>query len=430
MLSREDAAFASDTSGYVATAKGIVQEGKYCSEYRLPIYPFLIAAIMLFTDDIQNVVLFLQIICLFATGLTAMRIAGYFGFKHGAVVLFLVIFNPCAILYSHLILPDTLFTSVFLLYVLFLIGSYHKGNKAHALGAGICTVVLTLTRGNGLYLIILMPFIIMLGYSFFHRKLPSGRVIQLCAISLGTAIVGLAPWLCYNLAHTGQLRINSPEYVNYTVHENVVRVEYLALGKSKEAAKESVLHKARKYAGISESQSGINSAHDAYQMVAKYAKDILLGYPSRVLAYAMAKSLGYFILDPGYKGFANHLAIDSLAIDKQTLGADVSVSGFFSELFLSRSLSIKVYSFFVVYILLLRILGLIGIASLVRQRRYDLLTLCIILIFYFTFISGFIGYARYRLPIDPLLILLAACGGQSLYSFFRNIGRSHKEQSE
>lgn len=418
-FSRENAAIARDTKTYIEPAKLLLQAGEYNSEYRLPAYPLFLTVFLLFTSNITNLVIFCQVIFLFGCALIARQITELFIKKYGLIVLVLVAFNPSGILYAHKILPDIIFSFVFLLFVLFLVRSYHKLSITCAAIAGICACILALCRGNGVYLIYLMPIMIGLGCRIISKTIAVRQIIQLCSISFGVAILGLAPWLISNWIKHHDLMINPEEYVNYAIHDNMLRFEYLGKRLSIEEARESVLAKARKHAGITESEWQGKTINDNHKLVTTYAKDILSDYPPKLIIYTAVRAMGYLILDPGYKNFINHLDIRRLNIDKERLSTKVSMREFFSEVFFSYKLTIKVYALLLITLMVLRLLGFVGFVAAVKQKNWEFIMICGGLVFYSIFTVGLIGFARYRLPIDPILILWAVYGGQNISQYLR-----------
>jgi len=418
-FSRENAAIARDTKNYIEPARLLVLEGKYESKYRLPAYPLFLAVFLIFNSNITNPVIFCQVMLLFGCALIAKQITEIFIKKNGLFVLVLVAFNPSGILYAHKILPDIMFLFVFLLFVLFLVRSYHDTSMICAAITGICACILALCRGNGVYLIYLMPIMICLGCRIISKKIALRQIIRLCSVSFGVAVLGLAPWLIFNWVKHHDLMINSEEYVNYAIHDNMLRFEYLGKRLSIEEARESVLDKAWKHAGITESEWQEKTINDNHKLVATYAKDILSDYPSKLIIYTVVRAMGYLIFDPGYKNFINHLDIKWLNIDKERISTKVTMREFFSEVFFSYKLTLKVYSLLLITFLVLRLLGFVGFVAAVKQKNWELIMICGGLVLYSILIVGLIGFARYRLPIDPILILWAVYGGQNISQYLR-----------
>ncbi len=63
-----------------------------------------------------------------------------------------------------------------------------------------------------------------------------------------------------------------------------------------------------------------------------------------------------------------------------------------------------------------------GTFSLIKEKRYSELTLLLLIIIYFSVLTGVIGNARFKLPITPFYVLIASIG----ISRFRLIKRLRK----
>lgn len=416
--SNHGASFAADSPSYLEPARLLVQEGVYRSDFRLPVYPVFLSFFLLFTEELQQYVVLAQVVMTFCIAMAACRISKYLFPQFGILVLILTAFNSNAMLHAHKILPDTLFSLLFVIFLLFLIRSYHYRSYINPLLCGLAAGLMALTRGNGVYLIVLMPVFMLLG-----RRISPDRLTRKCFtmsfVSVLTAVVIITPWLYYNWSTRGILKINSPEYVNLSIRENLVKLEYLSSGLSKREATKVIRHAAMQKAGIDPAQWQDETTFESLQLVKTYAGDILLDYPPKVLFYAGVRALGYFFLDPGYKDFAGHQDVEMLHIDKDKLGSDVSIRTFFSQLFFSPEPATKIYALFVVVLMLLRLAAFFGLVASLFNRNRQLLVICWGFIFYFAFICGLVGYARYRLPIDPLLNIAAVYGIMILTKIFK-----------
>lgn len=71
-------------------------------------------------------------------------------------------------------------------------------------------------------------------------------------------------------------------------------------------------------------------------------------------------------------------------------------------------------------ILLFRLIQLHGMSFMVMSQRESLL-ICLLIIFYFLIISGPVGYAKYRIPMEPVLALFSAFSFDNLRLGFKGI---------
>ena len=71
------------------------------------------------------------------------------------------------------------------------------------------------------------------------------------------------------------------------------------------------------------------------------------------------------------------------------------------------------------FVIVLRALGLAGLVWMFMRRHYAVLLACAGMIAYFAVIHLFTGNSRYRLPVEPALILLALYGVDGLRARLR-----------
>ena len=57
------------------------------------------------------------------------------------------------------------------------------------------------------------------------------------------------------------------------------------------------------------------------------------------------------------------------------------------------------------------LLAIVGLVVLFRERQWELLIISLMIIAYFSALTGVVGIARYKLPIVPFYSILSAQGG-------------------
>jgi hypothetical protein len=72
-----------------------------------------------------------------------------------------------------------------------------------------------------------------------------------------------------------------------------------------------------------------------------------------------------------------------------------------------------------VFVLVMRVAGLVGLVMVGARRQWPLLLMLVGLIAYFALVYVFAGSARYRLVIEPALLLLAVLGIRDIASWVR-----------
>ena len=416
--------FANDSSGYIKPAKLLITEFRYDSAFRLPVYPAFIAIAMKLTDHYDVTVVIWQIALLLCSGIIAVLIGECYLKKFSPLLFALVLFNTSLIVGAHKILPDTLFLFLFLSYCYFLLQSIQNNRLINPVICGVFATLLSLTRGNGFYLSLVTPVIILLCDCLRHRVIFTKRLILKPLLFFFVFLVTITPWLFYNYKVNDRIEINSQAYFDFTVHENLMRIEYLSHGVSKKQASSSILKKALEFEGMTFTDNMNLTRGDKHRLVASHAKEIISMYPKKDLFVAGLKAVGFFYLDPSYKNFTDHLGIKSLHLDKSQLGNNLSIPLFFKTLFSGSGLPVLCYGSLVLFVIILRVLLVVGWILLIKHKKWSLAIYCTILISYFTLTSGLIAYARYRVPVDPILLIVAVYG----LSCLNNIWRKNEQQ--
>ncbi|MCK5580575.1 MAG: glycosyltransferase family 39 protein [Candidatus Omnitrophica bacterium] len=418
-----DKRFSNDSPGYIQPAKLLITELRYDSPLRLPVYPAFIAIAMKLTNHYDVAVIIAQIILLLCSGILAVLIGEYYLKKISPLLFALVLFNTSLIISPHRILPDTLFLFLFLSYCYFLIKSIQSNKLLNPVICGIFATLLSLTRGNGFYLSLITPVIILLCDYLRHRVIFTKRLILKPLLFFIVFLTTVSPWLLHNYKVNGRVGVNSQAYVDFAVHENLMRIEYLSHGVSKKQASDSIFKKALELEGMSFAGNMGLKREEKHRLVASHVKEIISMYPKKDIFVAGLKSMGFFYLDPSYKNFTGHLKIKSLHLDKSQLGNNLSLPLFFKALFSGSGLPFICYGSIVLFLVILRVLLVIGWILLVKQKKWSLAICCTIIISYFTLTSGLIGYARYRIPIEPILLILAVYGLSCLNDIWRKNGQ-------
>jgi hypothetical protein len=73
------------------------------------------------------------------------------------------------------------------------------------------------------------------------------------------------------------------------------------------------------------------------------------------------------------------------------------------------------------YYAVIYVLFLVGFIYLVRMKSWDVIITVSICIALFAATAGFIGQARYRLPVEPLIIAFASIGMRGVLHWLGNL---------
>lgn len=408
-LSYPESGLAYDSASYIKPAEMLVSGLGYESRLRLPGYPLVIAAAMAITKDYQVAVIVIQVGLVLWAGIFTVMIGRYLLKKTSWLLLILVLFNNAITIYSHMILPDVLFMQLFLGYFLFLIKTLKDKSLFNAVWCGVFGGLMTLTRGNGFYLSLCTPALIMLCEIGEFKNIGLKRVLLRPVVFILVFAAVISPWVMFNYNTKGTLSVNTREYIDLSIIQTLAGVDRLAKRATFDEAFESVKEKAAKIkASQTESQGETDSADGHF--VVTHAREIFFMHPKKDIAKAILAATGSFYFDPAYKPFTNHLKIESLQLDNSLFGGRWSVGGFFKALFSFSSLPLILDAALIGLIVLLRIFGLVGLFACFKGKDRQVLICVVAAILYFTITTGLVAYARYRLAIEPILLMLAVMG--------------------
>lgn len=413
VFSPEGSYLASDSPGYIRLAKHMATEGTYSpEEWRLmPGYPMFLAPFLIFTDNIAGPVVFTQVLLLFVIGLIAKKIIEYFLPHYGFIVLLLIIFNPNALYYAQTAVPDNLFSFFFILFLFYLIQSYRQNLMKYALFAGIYAGIMTLIRPNGIYILWTMPIFIGIG-SILSSNRFNKKVALHCVASFVIAFLVLSPLFYNNWIKSGRFQLVPEKYRNHAIYVNLAHGEMMISNISQSEAEKVVEEKARKLAGIIYSE-GINLKRVEYEEIAAiHAIDILLDHPPIALIRGILKALAIFFFSGGAGAWMDFFQVDAIKTSQAIYPSSEQVPIFKALFNHWASAIINVIALGFVFIS--RALAFLGCVAIFKQRKWEFIAIFGGIIAFFTFICGFIGYSRYRVPIEPLLAMFAAWGVEQI----------------
>lgn len=400
-----------DTGRYIAVARRLLAEGWPHSHFRLPVYPVFLAPFLAVTERIALPVVCVQVLLLFGTGVAARRLADRLVPGYGVLVLCLVVLSPSSVLAAHMVLPDTLFGFFFAAHALLLVESYRSGSARAALLAGVCGAMLALVRANGLLLVALMPVVLCVGCACVQQPVWR-RGVLLSGVALATVAVVLAPWVLYQASATGQLCVVGPTYVDRAVHDNMVYLHLRAYGRSESESYRAVYARVEALAGRPAGAVAALDRVGRQQVTARHAWRLLRSYPVVRVARAVGSSLAAFVFSSGNTALLRYLGADDLG--NAELGRAYAQGRATLATPNRRLASLVLFPPLVA----VRLLAAIGLCGLLLRRQWETVVLCVLWIGIFAAAMGFLCCVRYRVPVEPLFMVLTACGVGELRRVF------------
>ncbi|MCX6026061.1 MAG: hypothetical protein NTY23_07385 [Chloroflexi bacterium] len=357
-----------------------------------PGYPAFVAAIFALSVRSEIAVVIIQALL---RGLTAWLLVrlGWRLFASRSVGLaagWAYVFAAVPYLFVGVLSPETLFTTL-LMGALVLFAS--RPAHLNLITAGLLAGLGVLTRPIGLVAMWGLPLV-----ELCRSKL--SRAVPRVAILFGVAGLVVAPWLLRNqrlLNMPVLTSVGSYNLLNYVAASTLARAE----GTTFVAAQEQVNAIYREYGD----QHGppLNAAQ-ASQVRQEVGMEILLAHPLEALTSVLVDSLN--TLRPGVSYTALFLWPGSLPTRPAT-SEDFSPAWGLT----TRGPLLVLTVFLTLFYAILFLLSGIGFVMCLRARNWFAILVIVPVVLALVVAPGVAGNARFRVPFEPLLFLLAALAG-------------------
>lgn len=365
-------------AGYGATEGQLYHWGLM----RPPGYPAILAVLRAFGDS-YAVVALLQILfgvtALVLTYHLARRLAGE---RVAVLAAWWLALSPMQIVHSSTLLTEIPF-SVFLLAALLLVAPLVEGDVIEHwrwAGAGLLVGLATLVRPIALYL----PLVVLAVMAF--SRLPRRFAISGLLFVAGFA-VPVSGWMVRNHKVTGVVILSTIEGINLAyyraagavaVEENVpVRVAREQMASLVQAESDPLMNPA-----------------ELSRVAARVGIRKIMRHPSGY-AYSAARGLAYTLVGPARSYFVERFR-----------GTPVEV------------LTLPVVAASAVSAILMTIGSIVGVLAWARAHEWrKLLLIAVPLLYMLLIAAGQEAWARFRVPVEPLLAILAAVGLMHLWTW-------------
>ena len=394
-----------DATDYHPLALCLLHERSFCGEtIRTPGYPLFVAWIYALAGERPWVVLAVQalvdLVTIALTHRLAMRRCSP-PVAHGAALLLAL--DPTSVLASSSLLADTLFACLCLAAVTALVEGLDDARWRWAAIAGAMLGVAALVRPSAQYLPWLLVALVLCGTSW-----PRQRRLGVAAVLVLAYGLAISPWLWRNHVRFDAVALS-------TVTGDVLLQWQLAYALS--WADRRPLDEVRRDLHQQAIQAGYQDGGNPFANSAVEVGVAWRQIQERPADYLAASLRGAIFLyaNLGTSHAAAKLGLETPAVplrlrdEPSWVGSARRMlterSG--AELLLAAGLGLVQATHY--------LLGLVGLAVLASQRRARwLVVLAGLLALYFSVLSGASAEARYRLPVTPLYLILAAAGAHAL----------------
>ena len=373
---------------------------------RMPGYLLFLAAIISIFGENFLPILVIQSIIDSITCVLIAALGRYIYPKHYGIFGWLAAFWPNLFIHSGQILGDSLFVFFFVWFLLSFTGLFHKPTILAAIVTGAALGLATLVRPTTQVIILLIP--VLLPIILIISKMKVREAVFHSLVVFAISVVCVAPILVKNHNKYDSFALTSQ---NGTHMQNWVASEVVMLrdGVGRKDAVQQLQKKTNEALAVLSLDQQLNPFIRSAQQIDTALNEII-ATPSQI------------ILKSWLQGAAINLAAPALIIDKRirqlphiSFAEDTRGDLFArTKQFISGSSSVYVAA------LVVSAVGAIIISSVVQLRvNMMLAVLSALTVAYFLMINGPVGSPKYRLPIEPILIIWFGCGLISFWKFGR-----------
>ena len=369
---------------------------------RTPVYPFFVAGIYAVSGYRVYMVLLLQIVmgavsCLIIYKIGTLLFNNKVGFLAGC----LLAVDFASLLYANTLMTETVFTFLFLVSIYFVARFLKRSSIKYLVWGGLFMGLATLCRPVSLcFPVFLVVFFIFSGFLKRTRllsRITNGLIFVLIFL------LTLSPWLIRNTIVFGFPRIHSMGIMLLT--DNAAYLEQARSGRSfeeiqREFGKE--LENLVKGKNLSEAEE--------VKVAQKLGLEKIMKHPILYARVHLAGALP-MLVEPASSEFWRLLGREPGGIHILSRFLTGGLQGVIVAVRSSKSFSQICYIVGTMTFLGVIYLGLIvGLIELLLKRKYSVVILFLAILGYFLLAVGPLGNMRYRVPIMPYVMLLAAYG--------------------
>lgn len=364
---------------------------------RMPLYPLFLAAIRLISDNLFHILGVQHLI-----GISIVPIMYYIGSFYSRRIAvasaMLAGTNLNFALQSNSILTESVFYPVFALFLFECMRYLKRGKNRHIALAGFYLGFCTLIRSATMYLpFFIIPFLIIIKGSLLDR-------IKRTLMFFVAFLIILTPWLLRNHFIFNALSLTTqgePHLIGWVIPSVMQYEKNMNLS---EATKESVMkwHEKR--------ETMTQYVRENRFLLDKEAKRYAINYMRQASPVSITKAWFWGciknVFTPPFIELSYMLKMDWTHFYDSEGKSFPEQSFNFVFKNKNRTYSILLISG-IILILLFRFVQFIGGILLLKTDLKTALFFCLV-VGYILFISGPVGMAKYRLPFEPILILLTA----------------------
>jgi 4-amino-4-deoxy-L-arabinose transferase-like glycosyltransferase len=393
--------------------------------YRPPLYPLFEAAAMTVAGGPNpGAVAIAQIVLLLLVGLLFRDVVRDWMPGWENLGMALLVFNPNVLSSAQFVQSEILFLA-FTTLTFWGATKYARGGREwrYALLTGLGVALACLTRPTAQFLLFALPILFPLLAAIRHRvKLHIALAQGIAALTL--AFIVLAPWVSLVAAQGHGLALSDSAGKYRYVWDQVVMIEAQTKGLSYHDAEARLSEPGGAQHDFIEKQGAAWETlptPERNKALAGEGMTILLSYPTLDFAKALYRSVAQFFFAGGAGNWHNLFGIGAESLSEAWFtNAQDDLWNLLKRLFEGVPLTGLIFSAIAIgFAILTRVIGLIGLISFFNRDRLGLLLVISGFVSYFALIHVFVGNSRYRVSVEPMLMLLFLSGLNWLRDRFR-----------
>ena len=412
--------FGGDAGSWYQPTLGLLKHGWFVDPddparlltFRPPLYPLFAALLLWLSGGAMWTIVVTQLALLFATGWIARAFTERWLPGYGNLMLALVIFNPNALGTAHLFQSDTLYT--FLMTALFwsLFAFAKTPVWPLALASGALLGLSLLARTTGQFLMYIWPLALLLlgmlagGARIWARSLTMGLAATLVAFLV------ITPWMLHNQRAGEGFTLSNNFLKSYFLWDSISYLEKYSKNIGQTPAELSAEAIRDRFGEQYGSDFNRLTDRDKYAYLADKGREQFFSYPAGTYARAFGWAWVQYFGIAGVSNFMNLFGLEGETAFARFRHAqyDNYIDAGIDALKKASPAFLALSAFGFLFVIVLRALGLIGVVTLLRRRVWPVLLIIGAGLGYFTLVHLFVANSRYRLPIEPILFLLALYG--------------------
>ena len=369
---------------------------------RTPVYPFFVAGIYAISGYRVYMVLLLQAVmgavsCLIIYGIGSMLFNKKVGFLAGC----LLAVDFVSLLYANSLMTETLFAFLFLISIYFMVRFLKRSSIKFMIWGGLFMGLATLCRPVSLYFPVFV--VVFLIFSSFFKKVRFVRRITNGLVFVLIFLLTLSPWIIRNTMVSGFPHVSSMAYM---VPLN--NAAYLEQARSGRPLKEIKGEFSKEFENLIKGKN--LSETEEVRIAQQLGLEKIMKHP---ILYARVHLSGALmtLIETGSSEFWWLLGREPRGISTLSTFLTRGPSGIIASVIGSKSFSQICYIAGAMIFLLVIYIGLVvGLIGLTLKRKFSTALLLLAIPVYFLLTVGPLGSMRFRVPIMPYIMLLAAYG--------------------